>query len=154
MPKLKTTTIERLLSKIDRSSGCWNWTAGKDSDGYGQMRVGGRKRLCHRLSYEEHRGVIPAGQCVLHRCDNPACINPEHLFLGTQPQNIADMIAKGRDRKACLKGEAHSQAKLTEADVIEIRAAQGLSQTRLGAIYGVSPSQIGQILRRENWTHV
>lgn len=155
--KGRMTVFERLLSsqKVRKdSSGCWNWIAGKDSYGYGQMRVNGPKRLAHRISYEQHFGTIPEKMCVLHRCDNPACINPAHLFLGTQPENIADMIAKGRDRKARIKGEDHNQAKLIESEVVTIRASIGVPQTKLASLYGVSPSQIGSIRRRKAWSHI
>ena len=149
------TIRDRLKAKMEfAASGCWNWTAGKDSYGYGQMRVGGRKRLVHRISYEEYVGSIPSGQCVLHRCDNPACINPAHLFLGTQVENMADMVSKGRQPHTSLKGTLHGQAKLTEADVIAIRAAIGSSQSELAARYGVSPSQIGHIRRGKRWSHI
>lgn len=155
MPKLKASVRDRLMAKIDKaSSGCWNWTAGKDSYGYGQMKVGGKKRLCHRLSFEEENGPIPDGQCVLHSCDNRACLNPDHLFLGTQPENIADMIAKGRDRKASQKGEAHGMAKLTEHEVIAIRSSRGFSQSELASMYGVSQSAISLIRLGKKWKHV
>lgn len=148
--------VQRLAANVitDPETGCWNWKAGKDTHGYGQMNANGRKRLAHRISFEVHRGLIPEGKCVCHRCDNPACINPDHLFIGTQAENVADMIAKRRDRKASQKGEAHGQAKLTEADVIAIRSNAHSSQSDLAARYGVSPSQIGNIRRGKRWTHV
>lgn len=147
----------RLLSKSETNpfSGCWEWVAGKDTHGYGQMKINGRKRLAHRVSYELYRGPIPDGILVCHDCDNPACINPDHLFLGTQTENMADMMSKGRGRKARLKGEDHSQAKLTESDVVAILSAKGLvSQVALADQYGVSPSQIGNIHRGKAWTHI
>lgn len=154
MPKLKTTVSERLMSKVDKSSGCWNWTAGKDSYGYGQMRVNGRKRLVHRISYEENTGPIPPRLCVLHRCDNPACINPEHLFLGTHRENMDDMLAKGRQARTSQKGVLHGHAKLTEADVLAIRVASGISQAALALQYGMGRSQISNIRLGKCWKHL
>ena len=89
---------DRLLAKrrIVPSTGCWLWTGGKLSDGYGHLCVHNRRVLAHRLSWEVWVGPIPADLCVLHRCDTPACFNPEHLWLGTRSENNRDMLAKGR----------------------------------------------------------
>lgn len=107
MPK---TIEDRFWAKVDRGDGCWRWTAGCDSSGYGSLKTGQTKVSAHRLSWQLHHGPVPPGQNVLHRCDNPRCVRPSHLFLGTQADNIADMLAKGRgcfdrmspaERRAC-----------------------------------------------------
>ena len=104
MPRRKDTRPikERLLAKADTSGGedaCWIWRAARHCEfGYGVLAVNRVSKRAHRLSWEEYRGPIPTGMCVLHSCDNPMCINPGHLFLGTRQDNIRDMVNKGRQR--------------------------------------------------------
>lgn len=105
---------ERFAGKFapEPNTGCWLWTASVNRKGYGRIGVGDAAALAHRVSWELHRGPIPGGLCVLHKCDVPACVNPDHLFLGTVPDNTADCIAKGRftagiretERSACPRG--------------------------------------------------
>lgn len=145
---------ERLLAKIniDAVSGCWEWLGAKDSNGYGAIRgIGGTKRA-HRVSFALHRGDIPNGMHVCHRCDNRACVNPEHMFLGTHAENVADRNAKGR--QARLKGTTNGQAKLTETDVAAIRSAVGISQIKLAEQFGVSHTLVWRIRAGKCWTHV
>ena len=99
------------------NSGCWLWI-GSTSHGYGQTNINGRPQRTHRVSYEYHIGPIPDDQCVLHKCDNPPCVNPSHLFLGSQQENLKDMKVKGRG----IKGEMQGQAKLKAKDIPYIRA--------------------------------
>lgn len=97
----KTDVFTRLLSKIevDRTTGCWLWLGGKNNIGYGLIRDENKMRSAHRVSYEKHNNVeIPIGMCVCHKCDNPGCINPAHLWLGTQKENIKEMIDRGRHK--------------------------------------------------------
>lgn len=139
---------------------CWIWT-GMLVGGYGSICDGeGRMIKTHRLSWELANGPIPGGDgphgtCVCHRCDNPPCCNPSHLFIGSHQDNIADRNAKGRQFSP--RGETNVRALLTETDVIEIRARYakgGVTQKALGIEFGVSSSQVSQIIRRKNWKHV
>lgn len=135
--------IARLLSKIrvDENTGCWNWTAAITEDGYGRIKIAGNRRFAHRISYELHNGAIPVGVLVCHECDDRTCINPRHLFLGTQADNVADMVAKGRQSR----GDSHARAKLTSADVAAIRASQGASRRELAKRYSISIGYISAI---------
>jgi len=151
--------IDRLMSKVvvDNASGCWNWTGSCRSDGYGQIRRGGRGNgitSTHRASYEFYCGAVPDGDghhgiCVLHRCDNKICVNPEHLFLGTQSENMDDKVAKGRQ----LRGETNNGAKLCEADVAAIRASDTShgSGAKLANQFGVSQQLISAIRSGKIW---
>lgn len=92
------TLPERFWSKVEKAEGCWLWTAYRDDDGYGSIRVGRKAELAHRVAWWLTNGPIPPGLHVLHRCDRPECVNPDHLFLGTQLDNVVDMYRKGRAR--------------------------------------------------------
>jgi hypothetical protein len=142
--------LERLLSKtaVDGKTGCWNWTASKRRDGYGNAWHDGKVRLAHRVSYELHHGEIPRGDghhgtCVLHKCDNRACVNPDHLFLGSQADNVADRDSKNRQA-----------SKINRADVLSIRSAEGLTQQDLAGAFGISQTQVHRIRSGKKWKHV
>ena len=130
-------------------TGCWPWTGARTRGGYGQVwQAGGRKTgirwvYAHRIAYELATGPIPAGRNVLHRCDNPPCCRPDHLFVGTHADNMADMSSKGR--------AAMPNAKLSEADVAAIRSSAGETQTSLAERYGVTQSAISRILHGKRW---
>lgn len=128
---------ERFFAKVDKTGpdGCWNWTAGLLSSGYGKFSVRNRAVGAHRVSWELANGPIPKGMWVLHRCDNRMCVNPDHLFLGTSSDNIRDMDAKGR--RVILTGEAHHRSKLKAEQVREIRSSQE-PITNLANRYGVN----------------
>ena len=131
-------------------SGCWIWTAGLNSKGYGTVRDGQTLKMTHRVSYELHVGQIPDGMHVLHKCDTPACVNPAHLFLGTHADNMTDKVSKCRQSK----GETHNTAKLTAAQVREIRfayATRQMTQQALADKYGVSRSLVGKIVNHKIW---
>lgn len=160
MPRIPLA--DRFWSKVEKraESDCWPWTAAVTKDGYGWIRsvAGGQMALAHRASWEINKGPIPDGLYVLHRCDNPACVNPGHLFLGTQIENMADMTAKGRRiGRGGLKGVTNHRAKLTDADVREIRRLHGECGMKRGAIaerFGVTQSPIRAIIRGDAWRHV
>ena len=145
------TPAVRLWAKVDKSGECWEWTGAVDRKGYGRIHSFGDTRT-HRLSWELHYGPIPDGLWVLHRCDNPPCVRPDHLFLGTVADNSADMYAK--DRQA--RGPRLPHTKLTEADVREIRRllAQEVPKKRLGRQFGVAGTTILAIARGSTWTWV
>lgn len=156
--------LERFYNKIQKSNdpdGCWLWTGATKPTGYGNFGVSGRTVTAHRFAYEQFVGVIGDGLCVLHHCDNPSCVNPEHLFLGTQGDNMRDMTRKGRNTSQTHPerqhhGEHHHWTKLTTAQAHEIRrryAAGGVSQPQLGKEFNVRHSTIGAIVRGENRRH-
>jgi hypothetical protein len=134
------------------NSGCWLWTAYAQS-GKPQMWGEGTYEYASRLSWKLHKGHIPGRQLVLHKCDTPLCVNPEHLFLGTNLDNSRDMVAKGRVRR--FPGETHGQAKLTDREAWEIKQLQGyVTVTQLAKSYGVSRRAIWQIHVGRNWKHL
>lgn len=142
----------RLWRRIDVRSPleCWTWEGTTESNGYGRIKIsGGKMKSAHRAVWEDFYGAIPAGLCVLHRCDNPPCCNPFHMSLGTNDQNMADMVAKGR----ATRGERNGAAKLTEAAVRAIRCSSR-SRDELATEYGVTKENIGLIQRHQSWRHV
>ena len=148
---------ERFWQKVNKKSNdeCWDWLGSTRSDGYGQINRGQRgfgMQSTHRLSREIHFGKIPDGMHVLHSCDNQRCVNPSHLFLGTNNDNIADRVSKGRS----MRGESHFNSKLTEEDVLEIRKLyipwdRDFSLYALARKYNVTMSAIHDIVTRKNW---
>lgn len=131
---------------------CWEWQGLKIKHGYGQVRYDHRVYLAHRLSYELHYGPIADGVFICHTCDNKCCVNPAHLFAGKPSDNSADMVRK--DRQA--RGERNHAAKLNERDVHEIlaRLSRGETPKAIAAGYGVTPSLIGMIGKRQVWKHI
>ena len=127
---------------------CWNWFGGKDRDGYGLFRVLKQKLQTHRMSYEIHKGAIPDGLWVLHKCDNTSCVNPKHLFLGTRTDNVRDMVAKGRFVSGGLV--------LTEDDVRSLRQMyeDGKTKWELADIFKVKRCMVSQIINKKHWKNV
>ena len=117
------------------------------------MNVSGKTMKAHRVSFEIHYGPIPNGMAVLHACDNTSCVNPIHLFLGTQADNVKDMVAKGRARTTPRYGEDNPMARLTWEKVRQIRtlAATGLKQSRIAKKFGASPMAISRVVRNLSW---
>lgn len=151
--KLKTAFFDRV--EMIPFHDCWEWIGSKDTGGYGtfpkKTKEGYTNCKAHRLSWEVNIGPIPAGLCVLHKCDNRGCVRPDHLFLGTQKENIYDMLAKKRNKAP--QGAAHHKAKLSDIDVKNIRASTG-SLKELAAKYSVHTSQISAIRTRRTWKHI
>lgn len=153
MPKLPIEAYERRVVK--HPSGCWGWTLKQASNGYSIFSFGGKKMLAHRFSYEYYVGHIPDGMCVLHKCDNRSCSNPEHLFLGTLDDNNKDMWAKGRGKTwKTPHGERCPTSKLTEKEVRKIKSNRDASRSSLAKKYGVSLSCIKSIRSGRTWGHV
>ena len=145
---------DRFWDKVDvrGPDECWEWTASTSGGDYcyGQLRVNGRLPKAHRLAWEIEYGPIPDGLYVLHKCDNPPCCNPAHLFLGTHADNMRDRNEKGRT----ARGIQNPTGKLTRDSVRQVRtlyATGKFSQMQLGKRFGVSFQTIGSIVRREKW---
>lgn len=150
----------RFWSRVQKSEGCWEWQGHILPSGYGAvMAPCADKRhpmRAHRLAYELAVGPIPEGLHVLHHCDNPRCVNPEHLWLGTHADNMGDRGRKGRARLQARRGEAVPMAKLTDEQVREIRRryAAGETQTALGKEFGTAQNNVSDIVLRKRWTHI
>lgn len=136
-------------SHTDQSTGCWIWTGYTTKHGYGQIKINGKKFRTHRVAWELKNGPIPEGLVVCHKCDNRACVNPDHLFLGTYNDNNQDCVQKGRN----VFGERNHFAVLTEAQVEEIRSLKntGLSQQEIAKRYGVSQANVSAIWLGKVW---
>jgi hypothetical protein len=135
------TLEERFWLRVRKSEGCWEWTGARSPQGYGVLRVSESARLAHRISWELGHGKIPPGLNALHRCDNPGCVRPDHLFIGTHADNTADMVTKKRQT-----------TKLSEEEVRAIRKSTA-SNVALAAIYDVSRVLIVSIRNGKAWKH-
>ncbi len=154
--KLSPEEAERFYSKIQKTESCWVWSGAGNGPRfkYGRFHCQGTYIMAHRLSFLLHVGNIPDGLFVCHKCDNPQCVNPNHLFLGTPGDNTRDMMAKGRQVKVRLYGQRHPQCRLTTSQVEEIRALGGtLFQKEIAAKFGVHQSTISYILSGKIRTH-
>ena len=156
---------ERFLTKVRKDdSGCHLWIRSKNPDGYGYFGIRRKTVRAHRFAWERANGPIPKGMFVCHSCDNPSCVNTEHLFLGTQKENMADAKKKGRtasgDRQGSRKhpetrprGEDHCRCKFTKEQVLFIRTSS-ISQKKLAKKFGVSKGAIEHIKNYDTWKHV
>jgi hypothetical protein len=142
---------ERFWSKVSEpdANGCRNWLASLDHRGYGQFQLNYKMKKAHRIAYELIKGPIPEGLHILHSCDNPKCVNPEHLSTGTNNDNVKDKMNKNRQ----CKGIQHGKSKLTEAQVLEIRASDK-TQQELANIYNLDQSTISYIKNNKLWKHL
>lgn len=150
----RPSAAERLTSKIeyDPNGGCWLWSGLTHPFGHGTIGVNGKNTLTHRFAWTLWRGEIPAGRHVLHKCDVPQCVNPDHLYLGSDKENARDRVERGRQ----VRGSRNGRSKLTEAQVLSIRSriAAGEQQKDIAADVGLVPSAISRIHTRENWPHL
>lgn len=135
------------------NSGCHLWMGDCFDNGYGKFWYERKSHKAHRISWRLNCGTIPTGLLVLHKCDTPSCVNPDHLFLGTNKDNSQDMISKGRHSRKAPRGEAQNKAKLKEADIPVIRADTRLNRI-IAADYGVTEATIAGVKTRRYWKHV
>jgi hypothetical protein len=147
----RKSDLSDFLKKVDKTDTCWIWTGSKKTKGYGQFGVNYRVVTTHRYAYENFIGKIPAGMVVMHTCDNPPCVNPDHLILGTIADNNADRDIKGRGNAS--KGSDHVMSKLTDDEILMIRK-DSRSQAKIAEEYGVSQAHISKIKNKRSWTHL
>ncbi len=155
IPQLGEAELRRFFAKIDsgKPADCWLWRAPASTGRYGLFRLHGEKYLPHRIMYSVALGAFDPSLCVCHRCDNPRCVNPHHLFLGTHAENMVDMRNKGRAARVGARGELSGRSKLTPEQVLEIRADNRM-QRQIAAAYGIDQSSVSLIKRRINWAHL
>lgn len=155
---------QRFDAKIAKTNGCWIWTGLRDKRGYGRINKGGKYGpmvSAHRFAYERASGPIPAGAFVCHHCDNPSCVNPGHLFIGTAADNSADCVRKRRHSRmvhpeSTPRGESHYHSVLTETLVkdIRFRHASGVACRALARELGVSRTAVRLVIKRVTWRHI
>jgi len=144
------TRYEKRIEKT--ASGCWIFHGPRNNMGYGMVSAGGNPMLAHRFFYQQVNGPIPAGMDACHRCDNPACCNPDHIFIGTRTDNMRDAVAKGRVRR----GETSAQARFSESDVLDMRRRHCAGETtgEIGRRYDTSYKTVWAIVHRKAWGHI
>lgn len=147
--------MKRFWDKVKKGEPdeCWEWIAGKNPSGYGKIQMKGDAVGAHRVSYELHHGAIPEGLMVLHSCDNPACVNPAHLRVGTPLDNMQDKMMRGRHRTVC--GMQQPTSKLTELQVMKIRMLRGIfTQRRLAEMFGITQENVHCVQVGKSWKHL
>jgi len=154
MPRgpIATDPMERFWPKVDKSGDCWEWTGCRHPEGYGRFNPYGEIINSHRFIFELEGSDIPSGMIVCHHCDNPPCVNPDHLYLGTHMDNTRDKINRGNQ----LRGEDHPRSKLSEENVKEIRdgIANGIECKFFAKQFNLSTSNISSIKNRKSWKHI
>jgi DNA-binding XRE family transcriptional regulator len=149
--KPKQPLETRFMGKVDKQeNGCWLWTGYKMPKGYGMFRFADGHKLAHRVSYSLFVGELDAEKEVMHKCDNPSCVNPKHLLLGTHLQNMQDAKQKARN----AYGERHGRSVLTEEMVKRIKQSMGRTQKEIGKDFGVSQTTVWEIKTGRKWAHV
>ena len=141
---------DRILRKIELTDSCWLWKGARDGRNYGRVSVAGKNFHATRVIWELANGEIPEDMDVLHKCDNPPCVNPDHLFLGSAGDNLRDMYAKGRRSG---KGIKNGNSRLSESDVINIRTSD-IPAKNLAAFYQIHPATIFKIKKKKLWSHL
>lgn len=162
----KKETQQRFWLKVKKTDSCWNWTAGLRYS-YGIFSIKNKSFVAHRLSWMWTFGKIPKGLIVCHTCDNGKCVNPKHLFLGTQQDNVADRVKKGRTARGdksgarlypeSYQGEKNSAAKLKESDILKIRKMyfeDTYSKSTLAKMFNIDYSTLRRIAKKETWKHI
>lgn len=152
-------SIELFWSKVRKTPTCWISLLSKDKDGYAQLHRAGKRTTAHRFSWTIHNGAIPNGMFVLHKCDNPPCVRPSHLFLGTQQDNVADRDRKGRTNRwanGARQGVKNPRSILNEGQVKNIREAhaRGIRRKDIAKAFGISIKTVDSIIYRLNWKHI
>lgn len=147
---------ERFFRKVDKTEKCWVWIGNTSRNGYGSIQSGGKGSptlSAHRLSYEMHKGQIPDGLVVMHSCDNPSCVNPDHLSVGTFKENTHDMIAKGRKRTVAPKGTSNGKAKLND-DLVRYIRQSDKNAASIARELRLSENCIRGVRTGRTWSHV
>ena len=142
------------ISIENHINNCWIWIGNCNKQGYGKLTSKKKTWMSHRFSWMIYNGQIPPGLCILHKCDNPPCCNPDHLFIGTHKDNSKDMVIKKRNRDD--RGSKHPMHKLNEQQVLKIRESieNGEQQSKLAIQYNVGPMTISNIKHRKSWKHI
>lgn len=148
----RSDPASRFWPKVEKGAGCWEWRGYRVATGYGQFYMDGGPVFAHRVAFMLAKGPIPEGMDVCHSCDNPSCVNPAHLWVGTRSENMRDCVAKGRLALNAPRGEKSPSARLTEREVAAIRSMEGsMTQREIGARFGVAQCTVSAILRGRIW---
>jgi len=145
---------DRFWEKVDKSGSCWTWTAFRDKDGYGLFKVDGKNIGAHRFSYTIENGRIENGKLICHSCDNPSCVRPNHLWLGTHKDNAQDKVRKGRVQNQ--NGELNPNCMYTENNIRAMMKLlkSGMKQKDIGKLFGVRQQYISKVKNGQTWKHV